>query len=79
MNNVEQVISATSQVISVKRARLNQANSMYDVDSNTQTDKKLIRKLRHASEYYTFKTEYTSLYFPAVCIFCYLNCADLLV
>ena len=57
--------------------KLNQANSMYDVDSNTQTDKKLLRKLRYASEQYTFKTEYTSLYFPALCIFYYLNCADL--
>ena len=56
-----------SQVIqSVKRARLtpckfklNQANPTYDVDSNTETDKKLLRKLRHTGEQYTFKTEYT--------------------
>ena len=60
------------------KLKLNQANSMYDVDSNTQTDKKLLRKLRHASEQYTFKTEYTSLYFPTLCTFCYLNSADLL-
>ena len=66
------------RVYSRSRVNINRANPMYDVDRNTQTNKKLLRKLRHASEQYTFKTEYTSLYFPTLCTFCYLNSADLL-
>ena len=66
-------------VYSRSRVNINRANPMYDVDRNTQTNKKLLRKLRHASEQYTFKTEYTSLYFPTLSTFYYLNCANLLV
>ena len=32
------------------KLNLNQANPMYDVNSNTQSDEKHVRKLRHASE-----------------------------